>query len=368
MQRLAPRTLVDIYGCVAPAAELLYEQAAPRIRGYWDRLDSHLALTAPIPGAGDWDSAYLRFVNPREVEGTLKRAGFPAGPFGSPDTDGGQALESGVLQDNPLGRLTALKGYGIDSQLLSPVQALDGVLELDLFPAIGILEAYNRYIEEYCALDDVRLRGTLQVHGRDPQWSATAIYAAGSAISAATIYLPAKVAPDQANFAVVWRALHERDMGLVHRPQTGARVWTPAYLVRYLTQTEVFDRWPKLRIAFVGWPYGEMKRLAEVAESSDANDGDNGLLRRLYVAANAATLPKGADDLGCLRRRLAWASEFPVSPTSYASMLNALPEDDETRDALIETLPNEFLRGNVERNTHSRGLSRIAGRRWPSFR
>lgn len=257
--------IIDACGYVLPAAELLYERAAGPLRGYWPRLEERIALTAPTPGIGDWDSSYTRFVAASEmadaIAGTRRKpARFPRSPHARDD------LEKRVLHDNPRGRLRALDRRGIGTQFLHPGAGLDVVIELDVVVAALLFGAYNRYVTTYCEADPRRLKAVLQLHAQEPEWSVQELreLAADASVVGVTIHFPAEVAPDQAELAPVWEAIAETGLPLIHRPGASAAIWDPPRFTRHLQDASIRRLGPNLRIAFVGWPQAALVAWARV--------------------------------------------------------------------------------------------------------
>lgn len=336
--------VADLHGCVAPAAELLYEHAGPQLRGHWPQLEEHLLLTAPTPGVGDWDSSYVRFATRRERarrgdERAPTRAPFP------PARAGRAEVEPALLHDDPAGRLRALERAGVAVQLLSPGASLDAALELGVNAAVGVLAAYNRWVRTYCEADPRRLKAVLQVHGGEPQWSAREIRdaVADPAVAAVTIHLPVKVAPDERNFWALWDALEQTRLGVLHRPGAAARVWRPHQLASYLARTGVLARWA-VPIAFAGWPDGWLAPwTAQLAAPAPA--ARESLAAHARAGRLVAVLDRLDEDDAALARLdalaprgVAWGSGFPFGPLADADALGrARAHDGLQRRALAES-------------------------------
>jgi len=321
--------IVDSYGYVSPAAELLYDSAAPELRGHWPQLEEHLVLTAVTAGIGDWGSSYLRFATEPNGGSAPSVAEFPRPPRARDD------VEIGVLHDNPQGRLRALDRAGIDVQVLNAGPTLDAVMALPLNAAVAVLGAYNRYLATYCAADPQRLKAVIQVHGGAPQWSAREILdcAADPSIAAVTVHLPVKIAPDERNFEVVWDALEQTGLPLLHRPGCSAHLWSPGRLASYLVRTGVLERWPGVGIVFAGWP-------VEALAAWSAPDG------RFQFAVE--TIDDHDERQSALTRRdpgaLVWGSHFPFDRRDSTAQVRAAIERDASHRRALAENPHRFLR------------------------
>ncbi|MBS1871485.1 MAG: amidohydrolase family protein [Actinobacteria bacterium] len=343
--------VADLHGCVAPAAELLYEHSGPQLRGYWPHVEERLLLTSPTPGVGDWDSSYVRFATRRELERSRRDDARTPTPAPFPPASGADAdVEPALLHDNPAGRLRALDRAGVAVQLLSPGASLDAALELGVNPAVGVLAAYNRWVRSYCEADPQRLKAVLQVHGGEPQWSAREIRDAFAdpAVAAVTIHLPVKVAPDERNFWALWDALEETGLGVLHRPGASARVWRPHQLASYLARTGVLARWG-VPIAFAGWPDGWLEPWAEqlAAPAPAAREALAAYAQAGRLLAVTERLDERDEALARLDalapRAVAWGSGFPFGPLARADALRRAREHDGLQRRALAENPWTYL-------------------------
>lgn len=306
--------VVDVHSYVMPAAELIYERATADFRGNWERVESYLGLTRPLRDCGDWASSYLRLRSGEEEDpGSRVHLARPTPVPHAPD--GRLAVEPGVLQDDPLGRLRALDRLGIDVQLISPGPSLDAIMDLPSNLAAGYLAAYNRYLLAYCEAAPERLKSVVQVYGGEPHWSAREIHdlASDPSVAAVTIYLPVRVSPDDRNFAPIWQALEETGLPLLHRPGCATQVWTPPRLASYLVIAGIFERYQSLAVAVVGATSPWLA--AWLRGDHDGRVDGEALGGRLFVAGD-----EEADDGWLL-----WQSEFPFGPDTGAEDRSHLP-------------------------------------------
>jgi len=344
--------IVDVQGYVAPAMELVYENGTPEFRGVWPKIEERLVLTQPLRGCGDWESPYL-LLPPEAIRVGEADRWLTARRAASSHADMGQDLPSGILHDNPGGRLAAMDHAGVASQLLSPGPSIDACRDLPSNIAAGVLGAYNRYLLDYCGAAPHRLRAVIQVHGGEAPWSAREIrdLADEPAVAAVSVCLPVKIAPDERNFNPIWAALEATGLPLLHRQSFCARVWTPQRLIAYLGATGVLDRFPQVRLGFLDTRSApSLRQLLERASTArgDAEPRRNGsrVERGRVFAAGApgsAAQWSAARDREAASDALLWQSDFPLDGPLEKS-LNSIEEVwGVQRRPLLEDNPGRFL-------------------------
>lgn len=337
---MAQNTVIDLDGRVAPSVELIYERGTPAFRSQWLDIERQLVLARPRADAGDWLSPYLSLEDDRSIRalGHAER--------------GETTIEEGVLQDNASGRLRAMNRAGVAVQLLNPMGSIDACFALPPNLAVGMLGAYNRYLTTYCEADPARLKAVIQVHGSEPQWSANEIIelAADPAVAAVTVFLPIKVAPDSSSFAQIWGALEETGLPLICRPEVAIRAWTPQRLLTYLDLSDVLERRPAVKVAFVGdgceW-LGAWLRSTQRSERAAARAAN--LLERQRVFAVLDCLPHpgagaGGGHLQGDRQDacLLWGSRFPIAHGPAGEIV--APElEPARRERILGANPGAFL-------------------------
>ena len=319
--------VVDVGGWVAPAMELVYEQGTPEFRGQWPGIEAMLEL-APLR-AGDWDHPALEL--PADAP---RRA--PDDAWAAPSS---ARVATGVLHDNPAGRVAALDAAGVDLQLLSPGPSIDACLRLPSNLAAGVFAAYNRYVVDYCAGSSHRLGAVLQLHGSEPRWSAheLAELAGEPSVRAASLCLAVRISPDDRQFEPLWEALERSGLPLLHRPSFCARVWSPGRLLAYLRGAGVLERHPALRVAVLP---GESERsAADLRHCIERVASRDDLGTRLFGVATAAQLQRGCDDgLGML-----WASDFPLCGELRPALARTRELLGAAAGPVLEAQPRRFL-------------------------
>ena len=306
--------MTDVGTYVSPAMELIYEAAIPDFRGQWDGLLPRMTVVHPVAGSGDWESPYLALAGNRPEPPVLAEHA-DAAPL---------QLEAGILQDNPHGRLRVMDERADAIHLLSAGPAIGAARWLPSNLAAGVLGAFNQYAIDYCQADPMRLKVAIQVHGLEPEWSALEIrmLAEQECVSAVSICLPVKIAPEDPRFATIWRALEETELPVLHRASFSAPGWGPRHLLAYLMHARIFERYPSVRIAFseagVGWVPGWVPHLDRLLNGSS---GDRHVIRgyvergRILAAISPVddgpTVEAAAEELG--EQALLWESHFPLA-------------------------------------------------------
>jgi predicted TIM-barrel fold metal-dependent hydrolase len=304
---------IDMNAYVAPGIELIYERAPGEFRGQWENLQQYLTVARPQAPLGDRATSHLALT----VEGRRPKVAIWDDPARLTWAGSARPIEPGVLHDNAAGRLRAMDERGVDVQLLSPGSTIIATRWLPSNLAAGVLGAYNQYVLAYCSEDARRLKAVVQLHGGEPEWSAAELreLASHEAVAAATLWLPAKVAPDDRRFVPIWRVLEETGVPLLHRPTVCTPVWDPRRMVAFLAYTGILDRFPSIRIAFgetgLDWVGDWLDHVDQTAPGAHV---------RRHAAAGRIFATVGADDdAGTIARAAAqlgdhallWQSHFP---------------------------------------------------------
>jgi predicted TIM-barrel fold metal-dependent hydrolase len=311
--------VADFLTYTMPAMELVYERGTPQFRGQWPVVEQLLAIAAPQPGIGDWEDPYLYLPDTGEpVSGANPHVVVPAGV--ELPANPARELESGVLHDNPQGRLRAMDAAGVDVHVISPGPSIDACITLQQNLAAGVFGAYNRYVTTYCEAAPERLKAIVQVHGGEPTWSAREIreLADDPSVAGVAICLPVKLAPDAEAFRPIWEAVAEAGLPVVQRPGFAAAIWTPRRFLSYLRQSGLLERYPQLRFVFTGFGAGW---IADDVAAAEAN--------RVFATVSGRE-PEGeietvVDAVGS--GPLLWGSTFPYCGEGYSAseVLGNLP-------------------------------------------
>ena len=134
-----------------------------------------------------------------------------------------------------------------------------------------------------------------------------------------SVSFPPDVVPDSPRFAPIWEALESSGLPLLFRPAIAIRAWTPARFINYLMMSEIFDRYPRVRLAIAesGWRWlGPWLGGEDVAGSSAAQRAEL-LEGRLFVLGGPGDGGDSADLLRVLDEHghdgaMLWGSRFPI--------------------------------------------------------
>jgi predicted TIM-barrel fold metal-dependent hydrolase len=191
----------------------------------------------------------------------------------------------------PSVRLKDMDAEGIDVAVVFPsgTTSMCAIENAELESAM--YRAYNRWLADYCAPDTGRLKGNICVSLRHPELAAREIRRVGAESWVAGIAVPAHIDDsnlDHPRFDPLWTAAVEHDLPVCIHAGAGR----PPYAIGTLESSEslflmhtmahpfeqmraiaslmgggVFDRHPRLRIAFIesgiGWVAWWLDRLAE---------------------------------------------------------------------------------------------------------
>jgi hypothetical protein len=216
-------------------------------------------------------------------------------------------------------------------QLISPGPSIDACLQLPSNLAAGVLGAYNRYVTAYCRPHPQRLGAVLQLHGSEPRWSAQEVaeLRGEESVRAVSLCLPVRISPEDPLFEPLWEGLEQADLPLLHRPSFCARVWTPGRLLTYLQAGGVLERYPGLRIAFLG---------------GDAPASPDPVLRsRVFTVASAAQLQLRRDAGTRASAAVLWASDFPLRPSLGDELAGARRALGDAAEDVLVVAPAQFL-------------------------
>ena len=187
---------------------------------------------------------------------------------------------AGVGHDNSEGRLLDMDREGVDVHLLIPGTWPQSATVLPTDIAVGLYEAYARYMWDFCSADPSRLKSAMPLTGRDPDWSVKQIKnnASQPSLSSVILTLPQGMPIDDPDLEPIWAAMADADLPLLHHSffyeppyfpgyrdvwdnvvvaRTAAHPWGAQLITAYLCLSGVFDRYPSLRAGFsetgVGW-------------------------------------------------------------------------------------------------------------------
>lgn len=293
--------MIDTDTHVWPSMEVLQRYADSELRSKWEAELGRYERTIEKPLTygdpdGPWTNlsiqprAYQRGIGQKsELEEELGAGGRAAleGKIRSLEITE-RSPRAGVGHDNAEGRLLDMDREGIDIHLLIPGTWPQSATVLPVEVAIGLYEAYARYMADFCSADPDRLKSALLVTAREPEWSAKQIKnnAAQPSVSSAMLALPQGMPIDHPDIEPIWAAMADADLPLLHHSffyeppyfpgyrdvwdnivvaRTAAHPWGAQLVLAYLLLSGVFDRYPNLRVGFsetgAGWLPQWLRRL-----------------------------------------------------------------------------------------------------------
>lgn len=303
--------VIDIDTHVGPGLDVLKKYADRGLVERWSDLDPYINIRPDDTGK---DQAVMR-VNPipyeRQLREPLDADGIKplgAGGLGSLDSKGkalGKTVPRGVgkpapgVQDeNPENRLKDMDEEGVDVHLLIPGTWALASTAIDQEVAIGLYDAYHRYIETFTSADPDRLKSTVLAPASNPEWAAKQIRNLSDRkwVSGVIPVLPENVAVDDPSLNPIWEAMGDADLPIVYHSffyeppyfpgyrdiwgnlavaRTAAHPWGAQRILAHVVMSGMLDEFPNLRIGFsetgAGWlPYWllRMKMIAEYLPSA----------------------------------------------------------------------------------------------------
>jgi len=285
--------IIDTDTHVGPNVETLHRYAGPRLLERWDELTPYLQ---PVTDGGHSLSInpipYRRVMGqPVEAESGVQGGASPL--KGNVTATLRVPVAEGINNGNPEGRLADMDREGVDVHLIIPATFSTAVSAIDFDLGLEIYSAYHRFLADYCAADPARLKATILVTGRDPEWSAAQIkrLAGETWVAASTVVLPEGMPLDDPSMHPIWSAMGDADLPILHHSffyeppyfpgyrdiwgnvvvaRAAAHPWGAERLVAYLTLSGLLDQFPRLRIGFAecsaGWLPGWLVRLQGQAD------------------------------------------------------------------------------------------------------
>jgi len=189
---------------------------------------------------------------------------------------------------NSRGRLEDMDLEGIDVNLIIPGTFGNAATTFDTPLAIELYDAYHRYINEYCSVDENRLKASLQLPAVAPDEAVRMVKEYGDKkwLAAVSVILPEGTPIDDPSLYPIWSAIGDYNLPLLHHSffyeppyfpgyrdiwgnivvaRAAAHPWGAQRLLAYLTLSGLFDVYPNLRIGFaecsVGWLPAWLNRL-----------------------------------------------------------------------------------------------------------
>ena len=223
---------IDTDQHVGPNMETLHKYASAALLDRWEELlpyymkvtEGHHLSVAPIPYRRDLYTG-------TEDEQTAAGERGAQGPLGSAvklNFDVKPVPE--VNNENNSGRIDDMDAEGVDIALIFPSTFSTASTALDVDIQTGLYAAYHRYLDDYCGLDTDRLKATLVLNARDPEWSAAELESLADKpwVAAASVMLPESMPVDDPCLDGIWAVMNKADLPLVHHRSSTSRPTSPA--------------------------------------------------------------------------------------------------------------------------------------------
>jgi len=279
--------VIDTDTHVGPTADTLYDYASKAFQSRRNEMLKYEVSVRDGIGLSIGPYPYKRQMGQRTKEELAVVGGTPT-LKGQVGTLLIEPPETGVQVRNSIGRLRDMDREGRDIDLVIPGTFSTAITAIEPDLALELYAAYNRYIVDYCSADPSRLKATLLAPAHNPGFAASEIakYASEKCIGAVAVPLPEGLPVDDPDLHVIWRAMGDADLPLLHHSffyeppyfpgyrdvwghiavaRASAHVWGAQRLLSYLLLSGLFDQFPVLRVGFSecssGWLPSWLNRL-----------------------------------------------------------------------------------------------------------
>ena len=280
--------IIDTDTHVGPNLETLKLYASDALLARWSEFDPFLQ---PVTLGGHFLSvAPFKYGRELGTEQTVEAAqkggdsplrGAVTKTFTQPPVPEGSNLDS-------KGRLDDMDIEGIDVNLIIPGTFGNAATTFDVPLAVELYDAYHRYIDEYCSVDQDRLKASLQLPANAPEEAVRMVKEYGDKkwLAAVSVVLPEGMPIDDPTLYPIWSAIGDYDLPLLHHSffyeppyfpgyrdiwgnlaiaRAASHPWGAQRLLAYSLLSGMFDEYPNLRIGFAecssGWVAGWLNRL-----------------------------------------------------------------------------------------------------------
>ncbi len=284
--------IIDTDTHVGPTADALYRHGSATLRERRAELAPYEFQGRDGTGLSINPFPYQRPMGARGGATDAERGGAPS-LKGKTGSNVRSSPEPGVSVDNAAGRLRDMDREGRDVDLIIPGTFATAVSAIDPALATELHAAYNRYIVDYCAIDQDRLKATVLAPAWNPTRAAEEIRRLGDerCVAAVTVVLPEGLPIDDPDLHPIWSAMDDHDLPLLHHSffyeppyfpgyrdvwghiavaRAAAHPWGAQRLLGYALLSGLFDQFPNLRIGFAecsaGWLPAWLVRLEGQAD------------------------------------------------------------------------------------------------------
>ncbi len=282
--------VIDSDTHVNPSMDVLLRYADAALRDRMADLAPYLRKVKVSPGRGDTeDQGQATILSIKQLCYARVAGAKPSTPTG-PEGDRGflsartqmvtrQPITARVADDNARGRLADMDTEGRDIDFIIPGPWAYGAPALAPHLTRGLVDAYHRYMAEYCAADPRRLKSMVLAPATDPTASARAIeeLAKDDWVAAVWPLLPEGLPVDDPDLEPIWAAANEADLPIMYHGFTIETPYFPGYrdvwenpamsrcagqtwggqrFLSFMLMGGMLDRHPRLRVATLECGHG----------------------------------------------------------------------------------------------------------------
>src|SRR5437870_9655312 len=238
--------VIDSDTHVNPSMDVLLRYADTPLRDRLADLAPYLRKVPVSPGRGDAeDRAESTIMSIKQLRYARVAGAKPSAPTG-PEGDRGflsartrmvtrLPITARVAEDNARGRLADMDTEGRDIDFIIPGPWAFGAPALAPHLTRGLVDAYHRYMAEYCAADPRRLKSMVLAPATDPAASARTIekLADDAWVAAVWPLLPENLPLDDPDLEPIWAAANAADLPIMYH---GFTIETPYFPNRKSTR------------------------------------------------------------------------------------------------------------------------------------
>jgi uncharacterized protein len=282
--------VIDSDTHVNPSMDVLLRYADAALRDRMADLAPYLRKVKVSPGRGDAeDQGQATILSIKQLRYARVAGAKPSAPTG-PEGDRGflsarthmvtrLPITARVADDNARGRLADMDTEGRDIDFIIPGPWAYGAPALAPHLTRGLVDAYHRYMAEYCAADPRRLKSMVLAPATDPTASARAIeeLAKDDWVAAVWPLLPEGLPVDDPDLEPIWAAANEADLPIMYHGFTIETPYFPGYrdvwenpamsrcagqtwggqrFLSFMLMGGMLDRHPRLRVATLECGHG----------------------------------------------------------------------------------------------------------------
>ena len=239
---------------VNPAADVLDRYVDSGFRARLPELQPHrLQFGSAAQGSGRLDQYRVGTKFYRRILGEAEAD--PDFTGRSANWKGSKPARPHVQDDNAENRILDMDDEGSDVHFLIPTGWLSVVGLDDVSLEIGLIQAYHRYMADFCSSYPDRLKGLIVASTRDVKAAVREIRQWGTSTWAVAVLplLSMELPADHPSLEPIWQAAQEHDLAIANHSFT----WNPPYFPGYQ------DLWDNIFLGrLASHPWGAMRFVA----------------------------------------------------------------------------------------------------------